>query len=162
MGRMKTLAIAVALAAAFLPTAFSQTAELPLEIVEIRHGEKAFCEIVVKGVNKDTPVEGYAMVVGINAAQSLKKIREGAIKEASVKGAELCKVISGTVSQGATGGKAIWELIGLQDKPEGTCVVKVPDDIAPAKAVRVKAQLVALVDGKWIEKSKPVEKMIRP
>ena len=162
MNEMKALALATAMTIASLPTAFAQTVGFPFQIAEIRRGDKAFCEIVVQAVEKDTSVEGYALVVGINSRHSTRKIREGVVKDAAAKGAELCTVVSGKVNEDPSGGKAVWEMIGLQDKPEGTWTVELPGDTTFKSSVRVKAQLVALSGGKWIEKSKLLEKTLKP
>ncbi len=159
---MKTLALTIALATLCVAPAFSQTANLPFQITEIRRGDKAFCEVVVKSAGNDTPVEGYVLVVGVNAKHSIKQIREGIIKDAAAKGAELCKVVSGKLSHEPSGAAAVWEMIGLGDKPEGTCSVQLPDNADVRKPIRVKAQLMALANGKWVEKSKMLEKTLKP
>jgi len=159
---MKTLALTLAALTALLPAGSARTVNRPFQIAEIRPGDQVFCEVVVKSGDKDTTVEGYALVVGINSERSLKGIREGVVKAATAKGAELCQVVSGTVNQDRSGTKAVWELIGLKDKPEGTWRVELPDDMTFKKAVRVKVQLVALADGAWVEKSRPLEKTLKP
>jgi hypothetical protein len=162
MDQIKRIALSIVLAAAILPPALSQTISFPLQITEIRRGEKVFCEVVVDGEAKDNSAEGYALVVGINTKQSIKRIRDGVVKDASAKGAELCKVVSGKVNQEPISGKAVWMMIGLQDKPAGSCGVPLPDDITYKGPVHVKAQVVAWSDGKWIEKSKLFERTIKP
>jgi hypothetical protein len=162
MIEMKALGLAAAMVMACLPTALAQTISLPYQIAEIRHSDTAFCEVVVQTVEKDSSVEGYALVVGVNAKQSTKKIREGVVKDSAAKGAELCKVVSGKINYDPSGGKAVWEMIGLQEKPEGTCVVQLPKDVAFDGPVRVKVQLIALSGGKWIDKSKLLEKTLKP
>jgi hypothetical protein len=162
MDELKTLALAVAMTLWSLPAAFSQTADLPFRITEIRRGDKAFCEVVIESAGNDAPVEGYVLVVGVNAGHSIKQIREGIVKDAAAKGAELCKVVSGKLSHDAAGATAVWEMVGLRDKPEGTCRVELPDDADLKKPIRVKAQLIALSGGKWIEKSKLLEKTLKP
>ncbi len=169
MDKTKIVALAAALVLASALTASSQVTTLPFQIAEIRRSEKAFCEVVVEiadkdaaGTEKDARIEGYALVVGINTKQVPRRIREGVLKDAAAKGADLCKTVSGKTYEDPTGGKAVWELIGTGDKAEGTCVVQLPSDIAYKAAVRVKAQLVALSGGKWIEKSRPFERTIKP
>jgi hypothetical protein len=162
MTRMKTLALAAAMTLACLPAAHAQTVSFPFQIAEIRRGDKTFCEVVIQAVEKDASVEGYALVVGINSRHSTKKMREGILKDAAAKGVELCKVVSGKVNEDPSGGKAIWEMIGMQDKPEGTCAVELPSDTTFKGSVKVKAQLIALSGGKWIEKSRLVEKTLKP
>ena len=135
---------------------------MPYQITEIRHADKGFCEVVVQSVGADTPVEGYVLVVGVNSKQTIKRIREAVIKDAAAKGAELCKVISGKLNQEPGGATAVWEMIGLQDKPEGACRVELPDKVELEKPLHVKAQLIALSGGKWIDKSKPLEKTLKP
>ena len=109
------------------------------------------------------PVEGYALVVGINAKHSIKQIKEGVVKDAAAKGAELCKVVSGKINQelsGGEGGLGVDRLAGQAGR-----------DLRRRTAQRhrrskgrwhVKAQLLALSSGKWIEKSKLLEKTLKP
>ena len=159
---MKTPALTVAVLTALLPSAFAQTAHPPFQIAEIRPGDKVFCEVVVKGGEKDAAVEGYALVVGINSERPLRQIREGVIRDASAKGAELCRSVSGTMNQDRSGGKAVWEMIGLKEQARGDLAGRIAGRHRLQKAVRVKVQLVALAGGTWVEKSRPAEKLLKP
>jgi len=181
-GQGKVIAALLGILASCRGAAFGQTdfqpTVLPFRITAIRRiewpkdsaketekekeaKEQPYCEVVIEGRAAD-PAEGYALVVGVNSTHPFSKIRAGVIENASAKDADLCKVISGTVKRAPSGALAVWEMIGLADKPAGVCPVMIPDEVDMNKMVRVKAQLFAYANGKWIEQSKPFEKAFKP